>query len=102
FFRVVDTVEEAVQEVTQFYRVFHSARIAGQNLVFRLKHALPEADIAELQQRFDDILKGPADQSPGPIPQELDEFPDLPRLILPFNRGSYARLRQLIDWVNTR
>jgi uncharacterized protein (TIGR00730 family) len=102
FFRIVDTVEEAVQEVTQFYRVFHSARIAGQNLVFRLKHALTEADVAELQQRFDDILKGPADQSPGPIPQELDEFPDLPRLILPFNRGSYARLRQLIDWVNTR
>ena len=102
FFRVVDTVEEAVQEITQFYRVFHSARIAGQNLVFRLKHALSDHDIGELQQRFDDILKGPADQSPGPVPQELDEFPDLPRLILPFNRGAYARLRQLIDWVNTR
>src|SRR2546430_892323 len=35
-----------------------------------------------------------------PIDRELNEFPELPRLILPFNRNSYARLRQLIDFVN--
>jgi hypothetical protein len=34
------------------------------------------------------------------VPQELSEFPELPRLILPFNRSSYARLRQLIDHLN--
>jgi uncharacterized protein (TIGR00730 family) len=100
FYHVVDSVEAAVREITQFYRVFHSARIVGPNLVFRLKHTLAEADVAELQRRFEDVLKGPVDQSPGPFPQELDEFPELPRLILPFNRGSYARLRRLIDFVN--
>jgi len=47
------------------------------------------------------VLKGRVDQAPGPYPQEYNEYPDLPRLLVPFNRSSYARLRQLIDFVNT-
>ena len=54
----------------------------------------------ELQAKFDDILTGPAELAPGPGEQELSEFPELPRLILPFNRSSYSRLRQLIDFIN--
>jgi hypothetical protein len=99
-YRIVDSVEEAVREIKGFYRVFHSARIVGENLVLRLTRPLADAELPELQRRFDDILKGPADQAPGPIERELNEFPDLPRLILPFNRAGYARLRQLIDFVN--
>ena len=45
--------------------------------------------------------EGRLDQAPGPFPQESNEYPDLPRLLVPFNRSSYARLRQLIDFVNT-
>jgi uncharacterized protein (TIGR00730 family) len=100
FYRIVDTIEDAVREITGFYRVFHSARIVVDNLVFRLTRPLVAADLAEIQQRFDDILKGPLDQVTGPAPQEQPEFPDLPRLILPFNRTSYSRLRQLIDFIN--
>ena len=101
FYRIVDDVDAAVRELTSFYRVFHSARIVGDNLVFRLCRPLADEHLAEIQRRFDDILKGPVDQAPGPVPQELKEFPDLPRLILPFNRTSYSRLRRLIDFVNT-
>jgi hypothetical protein len=72
----------------------------GENLVLRLQRPVPEAQMREMQRRFDDILKGPAEQAPGPVDRELNEFPALPRLILPFNRNSYARLRQLIDFVN--
>ena len=101
FYRIVDSIEDAVREITGFYRVFHSARIVVDDLVFRLMRPLADADLAEIQRRFDDILKGPLDQVSGPAPQELREFPDLPRLILPFNRTSYSRLRQLIDFINT-
>src|SRR2546425_2876731 len=101
FYRIAETVEDAVRQVTGFYRVYHSSRIVGDKLVLRLVHALTDDQMAELQRRFDDILKGPADQVPGPVEQELDEFPELPRLILPFNRSSYPRLRQLIDFINT-
>ena len=78
-----------------------AARIVGQDLVFRLTRPLTAAQVTEIERRFEDILKGPVDQAPGPVPQELNEFPELPRLLLPFNRGSYARLRLLIDFVNT-
>jgi hypothetical protein len=101
FYRIVDSIEDAVREITGFYRVFHSARIVVDDLVFRLMRPLADADLAEIQRRFDDILKGPLDQVSGPAPQELREFPDLPRLILPVNRTSYSRLRQLIDFINT-
>jgi uncharacterized protein (TIGR00730 family) len=101
FYRIVDSVEDAVQEITGFYRVFHSARIVGDVLVFRLTRPLAAADIAEIERQFEDVLKGPVDQAPGPVPRELNEFPELPRLILPFNRTSYSRLRRLIDFVNT-
>jgi uncharacterized protein (TIGR00730 family) len=100
FYRVVDTVDDAVREITGFYRVYHSSRIVGDTLVFRLTRRLEDAQVAEIQARFEDILKGPVDQAPGPIGQELDEFPDLPRLILPFSRTSYGRVRQLIDHIN--
>ena len=36
----------------------------------------------------------------GPIPGEGDELPDLPRLVLPFNRAGFSRLRSLLDFVN--
>ncbi len=101
FYRIVDSVDDAVAEIKQFYRVVHSSRIVGDNLVFRLAHPLEPAQLAEIRERFDDILKGPVDQSPGPAGQEFNEFPELSRLILPFNRASYGRLRQLIDFVNT-
>jgi uncharacterized protein (TIGR00730 family) len=100
FYRIVDSVEDAVREVTGFYRVYHSSRIVVDNLVFRLTRRLTDADLDEIQRRFDDILKGPLDQVSGPAPQELPEFPELPRLIIPFNRSSYSRLRQLIDVIN--
>jgi uncharacterized protein (TIGR00730 family) len=99
-YRLVGSVEEAVAEVQAFYRVYHSARVVGDNIVLRIRQPLSDTRMADLQSRFEDILKGPADQASGPLPQETGEFPDLPRLILPFNRSSYGRLRRLIDFLN--
>ena len=100
FYRIADTVEAAVEEVTRFYRVYHSMRIVGDKLVLRVRRPLSDAEVEAVQERFEDILKGPVEQSPGPVPAEADDNPGLPRLILPFNRSSYSRLRQLIDFLN--
>jgi uncharacterized protein (TIGR00730 family) len=101
-YRVTDDVEVAVGEALGFYRVFHSQRQVGDQLVLRLQRALAPGAVAELQREFDDILKGPAELVTGPLPAEGEELPGLPRLVLPFNRTSYGRLRQLIDFVNGR
>jgi uncharacterized protein (TIGR00730 family) len=99
-FRIVDSPDEAMAEITGFYRVYHSARIVGDDLVVRLNRPIQPTQVADLQDKFADILKGQARLEPRPGPQELNEFPDLGRLILPFDHRSFGRLRQLIDFVN--
>ena len=99
-FRVTDSVEEAAAEIERFYRVFHSYRFVGESLVIRLRHALAAPTVSEISLRFSDILKGPADQVSQALEGERGEFQELPRLVLPFNRSGFSRLRQLIDFVN--
>jgi hypothetical protein len=99
-YRVTDKVEDATRQILDFYRVFHSQRVVAEQLVLRLRRSLSPEVLGRLQREFDDILKGPVEMVSGPLPAEGDEFPELPRLVLPFNRTSYGRLRQLIDFVN--
>jgi uncharacterized protein (TIGR00730 family) len=99
-FRITDDVDEAVSEVLDFYRVYHSQRYVGDSLVIRVRRALSGGTLADLNARFADILDGPAEQTTGPLKAENGDFPDLPRLILPFNRTSFSRLRHLVDFVN--
>jgi uncharacterized protein (TIGR00730 family) len=99
-FRVADSVEEAAAEIERFYRVFHSYRFVGDSLVVRLRRELPTTVVSEISLRFSDILKGPAEQVLHALEAEHGEFEELPRLLLPFNRSGFSRLRQLIDFVN--
>jgi uncharacterized protein (TIGR00730 family) len=99
-FRLTDSVEEAAVEVESFYRVFHSYRFVGESLVMRLRTQLSASTVSEISLRFSDILKGPAEQVPEALPAERGEFQELPRLVLPFNRSGFSRLRQLIDFLN--
>jgi hypothetical protein len=100
--RVTSSVDEAVAEITGFYRVYHSSRTVGQNLVVRLTRALPDAFVARLARDFADILVGPEVVQTHALAEEDDEpeIAALPRLVLPFNRANYGRLRQLIDRLN--
>jgi len=99
-FRVTDSLEEAAAEFERFYRIFHSYRFVGESLVIRLQRAVPFAIVSEISLRFSDILKGPAEQVPQALEVERGEFQELPRLVLPFNRSGFSRLRQLIDFLN--
>jgi uncharacterized protein (TIGR00730 family) len=99
-FRLTDDVDEAARELQQFYLVFHSMRYVGDDLVVRVKRPLAPERVAEMSSRFADLLAGPIETAPGPLQAEAGFLPDLPRLILPFNRRSYGRLRQLIDAIN--
>ncbi len=49
--------------------------------------ARPRRRLEQVQQRFADILRGPVEEVVGPVRRERAEFPELPRLVLPFNRG---------------
>ena len=102
-FRVTDNVEEAVQEVVQFYRNFHSYRYVGNKLVLRLNTALAEDELSALQEDFSDLVKEGRIIQGAALEGEEDEegLSDLTRLVFHHRRRDFGRLRQLIDAVNT-
>ena len=101
-YRITQSIEETVRELTHFYRVFHSMRYVRGQLVFRLHEELSHQKLELLNDQFADILvKGTFNQS-GALPEEKTE-PDLahlPRLTFHFDRRALARLRMLIDFLN--
>ncbi len=102
-FRIVDRVEDAASEILTFYRNYHSLRWVGDTLVIRLESRPTAAEVAALSERFADALRRPIRILDAPLPAERrsEDFPDLARLALRFDRVSYARLRELIDALNT-
>lgn len=101
-YRITDSVEEAVSEVLQFFRVFHSMRYVKNKLVLRLQTRLEPELVDGINEQFVDILsKGRFEQTDA-FPVEMDdpELAPMPRLAFAFNRRSLGRLRQLIDCLN--
>ena len=101
-FKVTENVDEAVAEVLQFYRVFHSMRFVRDRLVLRLLRSLPPQLVERLNEDFRDILVDGCIEQTAALPEELidEQFRELPRLVLHFDRKGLGRLRQLIDQVN--
>ncbi len=101
-FKITDDIEEAVHEVKNFYRVFHSYRFVKERVVFRLQRRLSEAQLADLNFGFADMLKTGLITQDGPLPEEQDEetIAHLPRLIFTPYRRNFGRYRQFINAIN--
>jgi len=101
-FRITSDIGEAADEIERFYRVYHSARYVGENLVIRVGRALPDGTAETLQRDFGDLLASGTFRLRGALPEEADE-PEtghLRRVVFHFNCRSYGRLRTLIDFLN--
>ena len=101
-FQICANVDEAVAEVLGFYRIYHSSRYVGRNLVIRLKSTLTEEAVAVLAEDFADILEagGIIQGAALDVEQNEPEIAALPRLILTPDRRNFGRMRQLIDAIN--
>ncbi|MFN9915809.1 MAG: cytochrome D ubiquinol oxidase subunit II, partial [Pirellulaceae bacterium] len=101
-YRVTDRVEEAVEEILNFYRVYHSMRFVDELLVLRVNQRLSGDKLERLNDEFSGILRRGAIEQSDPLPAELNEpeIVQLPRITLHFNRRNYGRLRQLINVIN--
>ena len=99
-FVVTDDVSVAVHEVLKFYSNYHSSRYVGDRLALRVRKP-PDGDALEaLNADFKDILTSGAIEVGEALPEEGEEAPELPRVILNFNRRDQGRLRRLIDRLN--
>ncbi|HQU41693.1 MAG TPA: LOG family protein [Pirellulales bacterium] len=96
-YKLTDRVDEAVGEILQFYRVYHSMRYVRNKLVLRLQSAPGEELLARIHDEFADIVHDGKFVVSGPLAEEQDD-PALEKMR--FNRRNLGRLRQLIDCLN--
>lgn len=99
---LTSSVPEAVEEVTGFYRRYHSSRYVEGRLCIRMTSELPDDALARLNDEFGDIVEGGSIDRCGPFPAELDDHdhPDLPRLVFNFDMHHFARLHRMIRAIN--
>jgi hypothetical protein len=101
-YKVCDDYRTAVEEVLQFFRVYHSMRYVKHQLVLRLNQPLAADLVAAINAEFGDLLVSGQFEQRQALPLEHDD-PDLlakPRLVFHYARRSFGRLRQLIDAIN--
>ncbi|MFT7473144.1 MAG: hypothetical protein ACI81L_000055 [Verrucomicrobiales bacterium] len=101
-FIITNSVEEAADEMTRFYRTFHSSRAVGQRLVLRLKREVDDDELATLTSEFGDIIESGEIERIEPTNAEVrdDDNLELHRIAFRFDRHGNARLRMMIDALN--
>lgn len=100
--RLVHDAESAAQEIDRFYANYHSSRWLKDQFVVRMRHALSEAALAQLNLQFSDLCKHGDIQQQQTGDERLDG-PDLcrlPRLQFAFSGRNAGRLRELLDVIN--
>lgn len=102
-FKVTDNVDEAVDEVLDFYSVYNSMRFVRDHLVLRL-HCRPSDELLErLNDEFSDLLESGRIERSEPHRLEADDehLKHLPRLAFKFNRRAVGRLREMVNLLNS-
>jgi hypothetical protein len=101
-FLVTDSVDEAVDEIVNFYRIFHSYRYVRDKLVIRLNHPITDASVMRLNDEHGAFLQSGRYELGTPMPAEADqpELADLPRLICTPRRSHYGKMRKMINALN--
>ncbi len=101
-FKITNSVEEAAEEMTRFYRTYHSMRAVGQRLVIRVTREITDEELVALNGEFGDIVEAGEIERIEATDSEVrdDDNLDLHRIAFRFNHHGYARLRKLIDTLN--
>ena len=95
-------VDDAVRHISDFYRNFHSYRWVREKMVIRIKHALTEEAIADLNKRFDGILTSGSIDQTAALEEESDDrqLHHMPRIVLVPQKRDFGTHRLLLDAIN--
>jgi len=101
-YKITNSVDDAVEELLSFYRVYHSMRYVRDHLVLRLRSELTAEKMEFLRTEFADILTKGTYEQRSALPEESGEkeLATYPRLVFHFNRRALGRLRMLINCIN--
>ena len=93
--------EDALAAIERFYSRFHSYYFAQERIIIRLMQTISDKTIAWIRETFTDLIPyddlSQADADPSD-PEPL--LARLPRLSFTLKRGSYSRLKELIEAIN--
>ena len=100
--RLVHTADEAVEEINQFYRNYHSSRWLKSQFVIRMQHALSAAALQDIRETFADLcMNGEFEQQPDSSAEhETADYGHLTRLSFAFTGRDQGRLRELVNFIN--
>ncbi len=98
YYRAKDPAD-AARHILRFYRVYHSSRYVGDDLVIRLNHRIRDEDAARLETEFKGLIKTGGMTQRGPYPVEDDHL-SLPRLAFTHNRNKFGLVRRLVERIN--
>ncbi|WP_191833142.1 LOG family protein [Pseudomonas fluorescens] len=100
--RLVQSAEDAVEEINQFYSNYHSSRWLKNQFVIRMHHPLSEGALLDLQEGFADLRLSGQYHQHAYAGEHHDEprFSHLTRLTFAFNGRDQGRLRELVDFIN--
>ncbi|MEM9280633.1 MAG: TIGR00730 family Rossman fold protein [Verrucomicrobiota bacterium] len=103
FIKATDDLDEAVEEIVRFYRVFHSYRYVDDKMVIRLNQRISDLELEQINEDFQDLAASGRITQAIALAEESNETAiiDLPRLVFSPDRRRYGRLRRLIDRINS-
>ena len=86
----------------RFWRNYHSIRWVGDRLVVRLQHVPTAEEVADLNERFTDLLVDGTIETTDPLSAEVSDKDqlELPRLVMRYDARRAGRLRGLVNAVN--
>src|SRR5690606_9734515 len=99
---VTDSAEEAVAEITEFWRNYDSLRWVDDLLVLRVKSRPTEAEVERLNEEYAAIISEGRIELVDALPVEVsdNDVVALPRLALHLRQREVGGLYQLIDAIN--
>ena len=99
-YHLTDSLDDALEYIESFYRMYHSNRYVRGQMVIRLKAPLCDGGIDQLNAEFSDILSEGTIREVSAFDVERGhETEHLPRLALHFNQRDLGRLHQMIQYL---
>ncbi|HEY5742441.1 MAG TPA: hypothetical protein VIS99_07860, partial [Terrimicrobiaceae bacterium] len=101
-FKIAHSIDDAIDEIREFYRNFHSYRWVKNRMVIRVTHRLQQAALDQLNKDFDALLAADTIVQSAALPEEADDahLAHFHRIVLTPHKRDFGTIRMLIDAIN--
>jgi uncharacterized protein (TIGR00730 family) len=101
-YRITDSIDSAVSEITDFYSNYHSIRFVRNRLYIRMRREIPPSDFSALVHQFGHLTQDGDIRQSSPSDDEIKDKDNLElfRVSLMYSAKGFADLRPLINAIN--